>query len=303
MPLVSCHECGASVSSHSAACMKCGAPGPAAAYRPLPPRPPAKPERSGWWTAAGWGAALAGCVLFGLLLIGWAAEIDRRVAAEKAELARDEEHLRKVIAWARDTSDAGPLPGGAGRPAPTSDRAKRAWVIGRMLEDEWVWKQGILVRHGADPLEPPRAWGTARYQANARSYPEVGRHLEGRVAALAEIEGSAAAWLEEHAAALERESGMPAREIRSFFSRDFGRVPEDQTRAADAMLEIHRHFVRVDPRVRYEAGTGRVLFASRDELRRTEELAAKLRSAMDDWKRAEEKRTAEGVAALYRELQ
>jgi hypothetical protein len=279
------------------------APVQAAAYRPLPPRPLAKPERSGWWTAAGWAAALAGCVLFGVLVIRWAAEVDRRAAAEKAEMAREEEHMRKVIAWVQDTTGTAPLPGSADRPAPTSDRAKRPWVIGRMLEDHWLWERQIMASHGYSPNEPPKAWGTGRYQGSARSYPEVGKFLEGRVAALAEIEELAAAFMEERTAALARESGMPVWEVQELFSPDYAGTEWYEEEAAEAMLAFHRHLVRIDPRVQYEARTDRLLFDDEDEMRRAEELETKLRSAMDVWKQAREKRTAEGVAALYREIQ
>lgn len=305
MALTSCRECGAAVSTEARACMKCGArmalayPAP---LRPLPPRRPPEPERPGWITAAGWAAAVAGCALFGLLFFRASAAADRRAATEKEEMAREEEHMRKVIAWVQDTSTSAPPPGSAGRPVPTSDAARRVWVISRMHEEHWTWSRGILARHGVGD-EPPAAWGTGRYQANARSYPQVETYLEGRVAAMEEIEKSSTDWLDERVAALALESGMSVVEVHNIFSRDFGGVKWDEKRVADAMLEVHRHLVRVDPRVSYEARGDRVLFEREDDLRRTEELAAKLDAAIADWKRGQETRLADGVAALYREIE
>jgi hypothetical protein len=305
MALTSCHECGSAVSDRSHACTRCGAPTAPihpAAYRP-PPRPsPLEEKRPAWAAVAGWAAVLAGCALFVLLLFRWSAEIDRRAAAEKAEMTREEEHMRRVIAWAQDTSSTAPFPGSADRPAPTSDRAKRKWVISRMLEDQWMWERQILTRHGADLDGPPRSWGTGRYQANARSYPEVGKHLEGHVAALAEIEASSAAWMEERTAALARESGIPDWEVRGMFADGFAGVDQEEERLAGAMLEVHRHLVRVDPRVRYEARADRLLFDDEDEMRRAQELETKLRSAVDVWKQARDRRQTEVIGDLYREI-
>jgi hypothetical protein len=306
MALTSCRECGSAVSDRAQACTRCGAPtAPSypAAYRLAPRISPKAEKRPAWATVAGWAAVLAGCALFALLLFRWSAEVDRRVATEEAEMKGEEEHMRKVIAWMQDTTGTVALPGGADRPAPTSDRAKRAWVVGRMLEDQWMWEQQMLAQHGANPQEPPRGWGTGHYQANARSYPNVGKYLEGRVAALAEIEELSAAWMEERTAALARESGMPAWEIQDMFSPEFGGSEWYEEEAAEASLAVHRHLVLVDPRVQYEARTDRLLFDREDEMRRADELEAKLRSAFDVWKQAQEKGNAEAVAALYREIQ
>lgn len=293
MPLTLCRECGTAVPGHSHACPKCGAsmaPISCAAYRPTPARPPQEPERpawrtaAGWLNAAGWAVIVAGCVLFALFFVRASAEAKRR-AAEEAEVAREEEHRRKVIAWTRDTSATAAVPGGAGRPAPTSDPAKRLWVVNRLLEDQWVWRRGILEQHGASAHEPPRGWDTAPYRANARAYPQVAKYLEGHLAAMVEIERSSPAWLDAHAAVLARESGIPAREIRDMFLRDFGGVAWDERRVADARLELHRHCVRVDPRVHHAGGT-RMLYERENDLRRTQELETALNNAYAQWQRA-----------------
>jgi hypothetical protein len=305
MALTSCRECGSAVSDRAHACTRCGAPAAPtypAAHRPAPRFSPNEEKRPLWPAVAGWAAALAGCALFVLLLAGWGAEVDRRAAAEEAEMTREEEHMRKMIAWAQDTTGTAPFPGSADRPAPTADRAKRKWVISRMLEDGWMRERQILARHGASPDGPPRGWGTGRYEANARSYPEVGKHLEGRVAALAEIEASSAAWMEERTAALARESGLPAWEIRGMFSPDFAGVEPDEKRVADAMLAVHRHLVRVDPRVRYEAAADRILFRRENDLARANKLSAELKSAIDASNRAQDTRQAKMISALYREI-
>lgn len=290
MPLTSCRECGTAVPAHSHACPKCGArmaPAPHAAYRPAPPRPP-EPERpwwktaSGWLTAAGWAVIVAGGVLFALFVVRANAAADRR-AAEEAEVAREEEHRREVDAWLRDTSASAPVPESAGRPVPTSAGAKRMWVINRMLVDRSVWEREVMKRHGVeDDKPPPVDWGLSRYTAyvaNARAHPEVGTYLEGRAAAIAEIEKTSAAWVEERTAALARESGMPASEIRDIFPRDFAGAALDEARKVNAMLEIHRHLVRVDPRVQHGGGN-RLRWEREDDADRFEELLAKQNDAV-----------------------
>ncbi|HEX8695514.1 MAG TPA: hypothetical protein VF746_24085 [Longimicrobium sp.] len=258
------------------------APVPHAAYRPAAPRPPEKPERFGWATAAGWAVIVAGGVLFALFVFRANAAAERR-AAEEVEVAREKEHRRKVDAWLRDTSASAPVPESAGRPVPTSDQAKRMWVINRMLVDRSVWEREVMERHGVeDDRPPPVDWGLSRYTAyvaNARAHPEVGTYLEGRAAAIAEIEQTSAAWLEERIAALARESGMPASEIRDIFPRDFAGAARDQAREVNAMLEIHRHLVRVDPRVQHGGGV-RLLWDREADARRFEELLAKQNDAV-----------------------
>lgn len=312
MSLTSCRECGTAVSNHSHACPKCGArmaPVSHAAYRPAPPRPapprpPEEPERPRWLTAAGWAAAVAGCVLFALFLFRASAAADRR-AAEEAEIAREEEHRRKVDAWIQDTSANAPVPESAGRPVPTSDRAKQMWVISRMLVDRSLWEREVVERHGARDDRSPAAWGTPRYVAyvaNARAYPEVGTYLEGRAAAIAELEKTSAAWVEERTAALARESGMPVSEIRDIFPRDFAGVARDEAPEVDAMLEIHRHLVRVDPRVQHGGGN-RLLWEREDDARRFEELLAKQNDAVAASNQARVRRLARERAALSRVIE
>jgi len=281
MVLTSCRECGTAVPANSHVCPKCGAsmaPVSYAAYRPTPPRPPEEPERHRWLTAAGWAVLAAMCVLVAFFIFRARAE-GRRQATEEAEVAREQEHMRQVIAWMGDTVATAPVPGGARRPAPTSDAAKRLWVVSRMLEDQWVWRRGILERHGASAYRPPRGWDTAPYRADARSFPEVAKYLEGHLAAMMEIERSAPAWTEEHAAALARESGISAREIRDLFSRDFEGVAWDEKALAEARLALHRHCVRVDPRVKH-AGGNRMLYEREGDLRRTQELETAVNDAI-----------------------
>lgn len=292
MALTSCRQCGTAMTALAHACPKCGAKvaPAAAAYVPPAPRPPEEPETPAWKTAAGWAAAVAGCVLFVLIFSRVSAGIDKSADAEKTakeEMEREEAHLHAVITWAQDTSAAAELPEGAGRPAPTtSEEAKRLWVISRMIVDEREWIRGIRERHGVRTLQPPEAWGTARYQANARSYPQMEKTLEGRLAATAEIERSSPAWVEAHVATLARESGMPAEEIRGLVPRDYARVDEEEARLWNAMLEMHRHYVRMDERV-HPAEGDRVLYESEADLRRTQELQRKVMEAARQWDYAE----------------
>ncbi len=275
-------------------------PAAPAAYQPLPPRPPEPPERR-WLTIAGWVAVAAVGALVVLFFFRVSTEADRR-ATEKAEMTREAEHLYALRAWLQDTSANAPVPGGAGRPVPTTERAKWAWVIGRMFLDRALWEREVLERHGARSRVPPAAWMTARYQADARAYPQVGRYLEGRVAAIAELEKGSAAWLEERNAALARESGLPARETRDIFPSFLGNTAADEARMANAMLEIHRHLVRVDPRV-HHAGGDWLRWERDEDQRRLEGLVAKLNDAVAHGNQIRMQRLVNERAALSRVIQ
>jgi hypothetical protein len=298
MPLTACRECGTAMPAHSPACPKCGArtaPASYAGYRPAPPRPE-EPERPGWLTAAGWVAAVAVCALFALFLYRLSTEADQNAAGE-AEMAREQEHMVRVVRWMQDTSASAPVPESAGRPVPASDLPKRLWAISRMLVDGRVWEREVMERHGAGNGRPPAAWSTPGYLTNARAHPEVGTYLEGRAAAIAEIEKTSDAWLEERAAVLARESGLPASEIRGIFPGAFVGVASDEARMTDAMLQMHRHMVRVDPRVRPAAGD-RQLWEREDDYRRFEELVEELNDATASFQQARGKRVDEQVTAL-----
>ncbi|HEU4453852.1 MAG TPA: hypothetical protein VFR81_12375 [Longimicrobium sp.] len=303
MTLTSCRDCGAVLPAHAHACPSCGAStAPAAlAYRPAPPRPP-EPERpwwrtgAGWGTAAGWAAVVAVCVLAGLFVLRLSGEADRKAAAE-AEEAREVEHMLEVDAWTRDTSFNAAVPGGARRPVPTSDAAKRMWVMSRMLVDRRVREREVEERHGVRNGRLPKAFDTPHYRANARSYPEVGRYLEGRAAAFAEIEKTSAAWMEERIAALARESGLPAPEIRDLFPRGFAGAAPGEERTIAALLEMHRHLVRVDPRVR-SAGGNLLTSEREDDLRRLHALEVKIEEAAAARIQGKTRKSAEDVAAM-----
>ncbi len=308
MALTACPQCGAAVPAHSHTCPTCGAslaPVSCAAYRPAPPRPP-EPERPWWRTGGGWlnAAALVVLVAGGVLLAQFffraSAEADRR-ATEKTEVARETVHLLTVDAWAQDTSGNTPVPESAGRPVPTSARAKRMWVVSRMLVDHTVWKQQVMARHGIEDNRLPAAWGTARYYANARAYPEVGRYVEGHAAATAEIEKTSGAWMEEHVAALARESGMPAREIRDIFPPGFERLPPGKARFSDVLLEMHRQLVRMDPRV-HHAGGDQLRYEREDDVRRVEELEAELRALIASTQREQQRKLEREADAISRAM-
>lgn len=309
MSLTACRECGTAVPANAHACPKCGAslaPVSYAAYRPAP-RPPAPPERPWWRTASGWGNAagwmvIAGaCVLFGLFAVRASAAGDRR-EVEEAEMAREEEHMRRVNAWVQDTLATATLSDSAGRPVPTSARARRMWVTSRMRVERRVWEREIMERHGVKRSMSLDEWLTPRYQADAREYPAVGRYVEGRVAAIAEIEKTFPAWMEARTAALARESGMPAAEIRGLFPPDFGATAMDEARLAGVMLEFHRHFVRVDPRV-HHAGGKNLRFEREDDVRAGSALVKTLNDAIAASDRTRESRLAREQAALARAIE
>jgi hypothetical protein len=304
MSLTSCRECGAAVLANSQACPACGAtmaPVPYAVYRPAPRRPP-QPERSWWKTAGGWGSAVGWVFIAGVLGLiavafvrGSAASGQRKV--EEAEMAREREHIRKVFVMMQDTLPNAPALDTAARPMPTTDRAKRVWVISRMLVDRWAWEREVMQRHGVWGQTVPRTLENASYQANARDYPQVGKYLEGRVAAIAEIERTSAAWVEERMAALARESGFPADEIRYLFPHDFGGRARDDARQLNALLEVHRHWVRADPRV-HPGGGDMLKWEREEEMRRARELAARARAAGDSTRQAQSRRLDEERAAI-----
>lgn len=282
MALTSCRACGAAVPAGSKTCPNCGAamaPVPAAVYRPPMPRPPA--AKRPWWATlgnvVGWAVILGVLGLVVVAFIRGSAENGRR-KVEHAEMARETPHVRTVFGMMQDTLPNAPSLDTTARPLPTTDRAKRVWVISRMLVDRWAWERQIMVRHGVTRHTVPSTMETAHYQANARDYPEVGRYLEGRVAAIAEIEKESAAWVEARTAALARESGVPASEIRALFPPTFGGQARDDARQLEALLEIHRHWVRVDPRVR-PAGGDMLSWQNQEEMNRANELATEARSA------------------------
>ncbi|HYH79585.1 MAG TPA: zinc ribbon domain-containing protein [Longimicrobium sp.] len=300
MTLSACRQCGTVVPAYSQACPKCGArlgPVPDAAYRPPPPRPPEQPERAGWVTVLGWVALVGFCALIALFLFRLSRQVDQR-EAEAAEVARERDHIVKVSAWLQDTAANAPLPESG--PAPKSERAKRMWVVSRMLVDRDRWEREVLQRHGVAGKRP-EAWGTPRYWANARSYPEVGRYLEHRVAAIEEFEKTSAAWMGGRAAALARESGMSAEAIRGIFPRDFGVMARDDAWEANAMLEIHREAVRMDPRV-HHAGGNELRWESEADVNRFGRLLKKLNDASNYSAQARQRRNAQEVAALSRVL-
>ncbi|HST60744.1 MAG TPA: hypothetical protein VLK84_18735 [Longimicrobium sp.] len=270
-------------------------------YRPAPSRPPEEPKGFRWGTALAWVVLVVGGVLVATFFYRLSNEIDQGAVAEE-EMAREREHLRTVLAWMRDTTATTPAPGSAVRAAPTSDRAKRLWVINRILVDRHAWEREVMTRHGARGHTPPAPWGTAPYQARARAYPEVGTYLEGRVAAIAEIDRTSAAWLQERTAALARESGISAGEIRGILPAGFGAVAPAQAPLADAMLQMHRQFVRMDPRVRHAGGT-ELLYEREEDIRRVQELVARHNEAMKGWNQAEMKRTSQEVAVLNQWIQ
>lgn len=315
MPLTACRECGAAIPAHSHACPRCGArkgsaapagpvppagsvpPVAPAAYRP-PPRRPQEPERSRWRTAAGWATVVALFAFLGLFVFRLSREADQR-ALEKDEVAREAEHLRQVSAWMQDTTSTAPET--ADWPVPASARARRMWVINRMLVDRLVWELEVQARHGVKGSSAPAAWATPPYWANARSYPEVGAYVEGRVAALAEIDKTAAAWMEARTAVLARESGMPIGEVRAIFPPDFARAALDEARLADAMLKGHRQAVRMDPRVDHGGGD-QLLWDRKEDVDRFKELVNELNAATVHFRQAKARRHATEVAALVPDI-
>jgi hypothetical protein len=68
------------------------------------------------------------------------------------------------------------------------------------------------------------------------------------------------------------------------------------------MLEIHRHYVRVDPRVS-PAGDEMLTWQRQEDARRASELAARVNAAAADSRRLREARVATERAAFSRVIQ
>jgi len=299
MSLTTCRQCGTAVPAHAQVCPKCGASVASvdlAAYRPARPRPPEAPQRTLWLTIAGWVFIVAVGGLFAFFIYRGSVEADLRKAAE-AEVAREIAHSQRVDAWLRDTSSTSPPPDSAGRPVPASPRAKRMWVVSRMMVDRALWERELRKRHGVRGDDVLKTWGTRRYWTNARDFPEAGRYLEGRVAMIAERKKTAAAWVEERTAALARESGLPAAEIRTVFTPGFAAEPEEEARLMDAMLAVYRHLVRVDPRLQSDGENGQ-LWDREEDLDRFEELLEKQNAAVRASRLVHETKRAREIAAF-----
>ncbi len=298
MSLTPCRECGTAVPDGSPACPNCGAvaPVPVVAHRPLPPRPPPPPPRPWWRSAAEWTVLVAVCVLIGTFLYRHFNTVAQQ-ATEEEEVKREMEHLVRVGVWAQDTTGNAPVPESAGRPVPTSARAKRIWVVSRISVDATLWRNAILKRHGVRSNRLPAAWVTGEYQANARAHPEVGMQLEGRIAAIREIEKAAGGWVEERILAVSRESGLPAGEIRQFFRSDYVQMSPGELPLAQALLDMHRHLVRIDPRVHHEGGN-ELRFEREEDVRRFLQLEKAMRDAQVAAARARQAKGAADARAL-----
>jgi hypothetical protein len=220
-------------------------------------------------------------------------------ATEEAEMKREREHTLVVDAWLADTANA-PPPDSTRWPVPTSTRAKRLWAANRLLMDRALWERAVMKRHGITGYTQPAAWKTAAFQANAREYPAVAAFVDGRAAAFAELGKGSDAWMAERTAALARESGLPAEEIRALLPSDFARLLPEELRLMEAMQQLHRHLVRVDPRVRH-AGGNQLRFEREDDARRFQELAVDLDRANALTIQAQERRRY-GQAATFRRL-
>jgi hypothetical protein len=75
----------------------------------------------------------------------------------------------------------------------------------------------------------------------------------------------------------------------------------DDAGYVNALLEIHRHWVRVDPRVR-PGGGDMLSWQSEDEARRANELATRVNAAAAVARQARERRLDQEVAAVNRLL-
>jgi hypothetical protein len=105
--------------------------------------------------------------------------------------------------------------------------------------------------------------------------------------------------MEQRITALARESGLPAQGIRDLLPADFAGAAPGEERMADAMLELHRHLVRIDPRVS-GAGGNMMSFERGDDLRRLQALEVRMNEAAAAMNRGREKKLAGDAAAIVR---
>jgi hypothetical protein len=244
---------------------------------------------------------VAVCAVVGTLFYTVSSHADER-ATEKKEVAREMEHLIDLGVWGQDTTGKAQPPASTGRPVPTTARAKRIWVMNRMAVDGTLWRREVMKRHGLESEKMIAVWVTGQYQANARAHPEVAKHLEARLAAIAEIERTAASWTEERMAALARESGLPASEIRDIVPPEPVRPAPGEVQLAEALLALHRHLVRIDPRVEY-AGGRQLRFQREEDVRRFQELNTAAQEAAAAVARGREAKAAAQAAAFNRVIQ
>jgi hypothetical protein len=248
-----------------------------------------------------WAVLVAVCAVVGTFFYRLSTNTDRAVT-EKEEVAREIEHLIDLRVWGQDTTGQAPPPASAARPVPTTTRAKRIWVLSRMTVDGTLWTREVMKRHGLASEKLIAAWSTGQYQANARAHPEVGKHLEARLAAITEIDKTAAAWTEEHIAALARESGLPDSEIRDIVPPEAVHPAPGAVRLAEALLDLHRHLVRIDPRVEY-AGGRELRFQREEDLRRFQELIRAANEAAVALDQARQAKAAAHAAAFNRVIE
>jgi hypothetical protein len=72
-----------------------------------------------------------------------------------------------------------------------------------------------------------------------------------------------------------------------------------EMRLSEALLELHRHLVRIDPRVRHAGGT-ELRFEREQDVRRLQELAAAARDASAAAAQGRQTKLATEAAALSR---
>jgi len=92
---------------------------------------------------------------------------------------------------------------------------------------------------------------------------------------------------------------MPAGEIRDLLPPDFAGVAPGEERMVGAMLEVHRHLVRVDPRVS-GAGGNMLSFEREDDVRRLQALEVKMNEAAVSMHQGRGKKLNEEAAAITR---
>ena len=234
-----------------------------------------------------------------------ASQEDERLAREERDRELSQRRIL-VSAW-MDSSGSGmrALPGGGTAAPPWDDRAALAWAVNRVIRELPAYRREVAARHGIDPDQPPSAWGTARYAANASAHPEVERFWRGYRAFHADYVEGMSGWLRararEHVRAADVSPDMLEASMREVEEEADGlemEASEWADSAAAVGLEIHRFLVSADARVRYDGRRGKALFESDADLRRVNRLDRRFKAAVTALQRANQRHRENAMQEL-----
>lgn len=224
--------------------------------------------------------------LTGISFFPQRAEVMRGREQQRAEVDRQLSLLHAASSALLDTTQARDsavlrVYPDSGDPLPTSAEGRRLWVDRHVMGDCARRVLAAEARYG----DPPAAWGTARYGANASAHPEVAVFWAKASAEEAELWRTMPGYTETRYRMWGGQAGMWDAEIDAMLVDVRQVVRGAYQRAAlgkavaDAALDYHRFLVSVDSRVRYDARRGVVLFERQADLDRAGRLEERMRRA------------------------